>query len=154
MTNEEKARAIIGEDCKKENCLQCGGRYSAEKGGCAEYQKIMQMADWKDNQLKQLLSEHMEHATGQRLEAFMDLYRELFEQNAPENLQATRLSTTETDITKLLSTPRELCMDCYNWCAQEDVGQYDIPQCSEGCYPETHNYLIGLSNTCPKHLVQ
>lgn len=53
MTNEEKARAIIGEDCKKENCLQCGGRYSAEKGGCAEYQKIMQMAQWKDEQFKE-----------------------------------------------------------------------------------------------------
>ena len=52
MTNAEKARAIIGEDCKKENCLQCGGRYSAEKGGCIIYQKIMQMADWKDHQFK------------------------------------------------------------------------------------------------------
>lgn len=51
MSNEEKVRAIIGEDCKKENCLQCGGRYSAEKGGCAQYQKIMQMAQWKDEQL-------------------------------------------------------------------------------------------------------
>lgn len=55
MNNEEKARAIIGEDCKKENCLQCGGRYSAENGGCAQYQKIMQMAQWKDEQIKQLI---------------------------------------------------------------------------------------------------
>jgi len=74
--------------------------------------------------------------------------------NAPEIPQATRLSTTETDIAKQLSTPRELCMDCYNWCTQEDVGENDFPQCGEGCHPETHNYLIGLSNTCPKHLVQ
>ena len=51
MNNEVKARAIIGEDCKKENCLECGGRYSAEEGGCATYQKIMQMAQWKDEQL-------------------------------------------------------------------------------------------------------
>lgn len=55
MTNEEKARAIIGESCKKENCLYCGGRYSAEKGGCIIYQKIMQMAEWKDRQFKQNL---------------------------------------------------------------------------------------------------
>lgn len=51
MTNEEKARKIIGETCKKENCLQCGGRYSAEEGGCTEFQRIVEMAKWKDEQI-------------------------------------------------------------------------------------------------------
>lgn len=74
--------------------------------------------------------------------------------NAPEIPQVTRLSTTETDTAKRLSTPRELCKNCYNWCTQEDVGPYDFPQCGESCRPETHNYLMGLSETCPKHLVQ
>lgn len=72
--------------------------------------------------------------------------------NAPEIPQATRLSTTQpSSIADALSTPRELCKDCYNWCTQEDVGPNDFPQCGEGCH-QTHNYLIGLSNTCPKHL--
>lgn len=53
MTNEEKARAIIGEDCKKENCLDCGGRLSAAEGGCDVWQKIMQMAQWKDEEHEQ-----------------------------------------------------------------------------------------------------
>jgi len=56
LSNEEKARTIIGEDCKRENCLQCGGIYSAEKGGCVEYQKIMQMARWKDEQFDKFIS--------------------------------------------------------------------------------------------------
>jgi hypothetical protein len=56
MTNEEKARTIISEYCKKENCLQCGGKYSAEKGGCVEYQKIMQMAQWKDDRFYTILA--------------------------------------------------------------------------------------------------
>ncbi len=73
--------------------------------------------------------------------------------NAPENPQATRLSTAENNIAKRLSTPRELCKDCYNWCTQEDMGENDFPQCGE-FHPEAHNYLIGSSNTCPKHLVQ
>lgn len=59
-----------------------------------------------------------------------------------------------SDIAKLLSTPRDLCKTCYNWCTQEDVGEYDFPHCCEGSCYETHNYLIGLSDTCPKHLEQ
>lgn len=47
-TNEEKARQIIGEYCKRENCLECGGAYAAENGGCVHFQKLMQMAQWKD----------------------------------------------------------------------------------------------------------
>lgn len=54
MTNEDKARAIIGGDCKKENCLKCGSKYSAEEGGCVAYQRIMQMAQWKDERIKEL----------------------------------------------------------------------------------------------------
>ena len=50
--------------------------------GCC-FMSALGMAEWKDAQLKQLLSEHIEHATGQRFEAFMDLYRELFEQKRP-----------------------------------------------------------------------
>ena len=112
------------------------------------------MGEWKDNQLKQLLSEHMEHATGQRLEAFMDLYRELFEQNAPEIPQATQSSTTRpSNCYDALSIPRELCKDCYNWCTQEDVGFNDLPHCSENAY-DCRAYLLGTCDNCPKHLVQ
>lgn len=57
-----------------------------------------------------------------------------------------------TNIADLLRTPRELCFTCYNWCTQEDVGEYDFPQCSEGSSSEAHNYLIGLSDTCSRHL--
>lgn len=59
---------------------------------------------------------------------------------------------TMSSITELLQTPRELCLTCYNWCTQEDVGEHDWPQCSEGSCHEAYNYLIGLSDTCPKHL--
>lgn len=52
-----------------------------------------------------------------------------------------------------LYTPRELCQDCYNWNSQEDVGFNDFPQCGEGYRPEAHNYLIGLSNVCPLHMI-
>lgn len=84
MNNEEKARAIIGEDCKKENCLQCGGRYSAEKGGCAEYQKIMQMAQWKDEQYKNLIKERIDNCLltdayeGVQYETYVSLFKDLF----------------------------------------------------------------------------
>lgn len=152
MTNEDIATKFHDEveSFKGHTCYHHLGTYSD-----GVYNGALDMADWKDNQLKQLLSEHMEHATGQRLEAFMDLYRELFEQNAPEIPQATRLSTTQpSNIADTLFTPRELCKDCYNWCTQEDVGPYDFPHCGEGFHPETHNYLIGLSSTCPEHLVQ
>lgn len=151
MTNEDIATKFYDdvETLKGHPCYHHLGTYSD-----GVYNGALDMAEWKDNKLKQLLSEHMEHATGQRLEAFMDLYRELFEQNAPEIHQETRLSTYENDIAKQLSTPRELCKDCYNWCTQEDVGPYDLPQCGEGCHPETRKYLIGLANTCPRHLVQ
>ena len=43
------------------------------------YQAAMHMAEWKDERVKQTLDEHLKHATGERAEAFMDLYRELFE---------------------------------------------------------------------------
>ena len=57
-----------------------------------------------------------------------------------------------SDVAELLQTPRELCLTCYNWCTQEDVGEYDLPHCSEGIHYEAHNYIIGLSDSCPKHL--
>ncbi len=72
--------------------------------------------------------------------------------NAPENPQATRLSTAENNIAKRLSTPRELCKDCYNWLTQYDVGEYDLPHCAENAF-DAHAYLIGTSNTCSKHIV-
>lgn len=50
MTNEEKARQLIGENCKSENCLECGGRLSAENGGCVQFHRIIKMAEWKDEQ--------------------------------------------------------------------------------------------------------
>lgn len=139
MTNEEKARDI-GDNYYENNIS-----YAAEAAA-------IEMGEWKDNQLKQLLSEHIEHATGQRLEVFMDLYRELFEQNAPEIPQTTRLSTYETDIANLLSTPRELCKNCYNWCTQEDVGTNDFPHCIENAY-DCRAYLLGTHDNCPKLLV-
>lgn len=107
MTNEDIATKFYDdvESLKGHPCYHHLGTYSD-----GVYNGALDMAEWKDNQLKQLLSEHMEHATGQRLEAFMDLYRELFEQNAPENPQATRLSTTRpSNCYDALSTPRELC---------------------------------------------
>lgn len=57
MKNEEKARKIIGNDCKKENCLECGGRLSAEKG-CAKFRQIMEMAEWKDKCFNEVI-EHL-----------------------------------------------------------------------------------------------
>lgn len=56
------------------------------------------------------------------------------------------------DIAELLRTPRELCKTCYNWCSQEDVGEYDWPQCSESDDFDCHDYLIHNRNNCPKHL--
>ena len=91
MTNEEKARAIIGEDCKKENCLQCGGIYSAEKGGCAKYQKIMQMAQWKDEQFKHLLIEKTKLLSSSAAQdsvkrcTIEEIYRELFNEEIPNS---------------------------------------------------------------------
>lgn len=117
----------------------------------AAYRAAYSMGEWKDSQLKQLISEHMEHATGQRLEAFMDLYRELFEQNAPEKPQATRLSTTQpSNIAEALSTPRELCINCYNWLTPEN--NYDLPHCLENAY-DCRAYLLGTHDYCPKNIV-
>lgn len=138
MTNVEQAKEIARK-----------WYYDNANPNDAAYRAAYSMGEWKDNQLKQLLSEHMEHATGQRLEAFMDLYRELFEQNAPENPQATRLSTTQpSNIADALSTPRELCMNCYNWLTPED----DLPHCLENAY-DCRAYLLGTHDNCPKHIV-
>jgi hypothetical protein len=147
MTNDEKASQLYDEV----ECLK-GTSYYNHIGTYSDgvYCGALDMAEWKDSQLKQLLSEHMGHATGQRLEAFMDLYRELFEQNAPENPQATRLSTTQpSNIADALSTPRELCMNCYNWVTPEFN---DIPHCIENAY-DCRAYLLGRHDNCPKHLV-
>lgn len=57
------------------------------------------------------------------------------------------------DIAKLLSTPRELCKTCYNWCTQEDVGEHDWPQCSEAFDWDCYWYLTRKNDTCPKHLI-
>ena len=56
------------------------------------------------------------------------------------------------DIPKLLSTPRELCETCYNWCSQEDVGPHDWPQCVNSGDYDCYNYLMHYTNDCPKHL--
>lgn len=60
MTEEQKAIELIG--CEgRSNCIKCGGRLSVEKG-CSEFQNIMAMAQWKDEQIKdkieQFFSEH------------------------------------------------------------------------------------------------
>lgn len=142
MTNDEKSKEIAR-----------FWYYDNANPNDAAYRAAFSMGEWKDNQLKQLLSERMEHATGQRLEAFMDLYRELFEQNAPELPQATQSSTTRpSNCYDALSTPRELCKDCYNWLTQEDVGFNDLPHCIENTF-DCHAYLLGTCDNYPKHLV-
>lgn len=48
ITDEQKAIELIG--CEgRSNCIKCGGRLSVEKG-CSEFQNIMAMAQWKDEQ--------------------------------------------------------------------------------------------------------
>lgn len=47
------------------------------------------------------------------------------------------------------SIPRELCLKCYDWCSQEDVGWNDIPHCLHDDY-RCIDYLRGLTNDCPK----
>ena len=94
MTNEDKARAIISEDCKKENCLQCGGIYSAEKGGCAEYQKIMQMACWKDEQLESKLIQiiilaQQGYTSGATDEMILKHCKEIIKENHEHNTTKT-----------------------------------------------------------------
>ena len=69
--------------------------------------------------------------------------------NAPENPQATRLSTTQpSNIADVFSTPRELCMNCYYWLTPED----DLQHCIENSY-DCRAYLLGTHDNCPKHLV-
>ena len=48
MTNEEKAQEIIG--CNRENCLECGGSLSVEKG-CVSFRRMIEMAEWKEQQM-------------------------------------------------------------------------------------------------------
>lgn len=89
MNNEEKARLIIGEDCKKERCLECGGRYSAEKEGCVQFQKIMQMAQRKDEQVKQLLIKKTKLLSPSAAQdsvkrcTIEEIYQELFNEEIP-----------------------------------------------------------------------
>ena len=59
----------------------------------------------------------------------------------------------QIDYAKLLSTPREMCKECYNWLTQEDVSENDLPHCECGEY-ESHNYLIYLRDDCPHQLIQ
>jgi hypothetical protein len=71
--------------------------------------------------------------------------------NAPEKPQATRLSTTQpSNIADALSTPRELCMNCYHWLTPEN--NMDLPHCLENAY-DCRAYLLGICDNCPKHLV-
>ena len=68
MTNEEKAKEIA------ENSRQYFYHDEYECGlACA-----LRMAKWKDEALKEILDERIEHSTGYRAEAFMDLYNQLF----------------------------------------------------------------------------
>lgn len=71
MTNEQKAKELA-------NYIEFGNWGTLNPDA---YRAAIKMAEWKDSQLKQLLSERIAHTTGQRLEAFIHLYRELFEQN-------------------------------------------------------------------------
>lgn len=49
--------------------------------------------------------------------------------------------------------PRELCKTCYNWLSQEDVGENDIPHCTDDKSNERH-YLNGDCDTCESYLNQ
>lgn len=48
------------------------------------------------------------------------------------------------------SIPRKLCETCYNWCSQEDVGEYDIPHCVEADYA-CRDYLTHYKDECQKY---
>lgn len=50
MTNEEKAREIIGGGCNKQNCSECGGSLSVAEG-CVEFRHLKEMAEWKEKQM-------------------------------------------------------------------------------------------------------
>lgn len=52
----------------------------------------------------------------------------------------------ELDIANVLSTPKELCNTCIDWC---DGDFNDIPHCVNSKFYETHDYLFGETNTCP-----
>lgn len=97
MTHEQK----IKEYCER--------KYRKE-GGFATRETVAQamtfIAKWKDKQLKQILDERIEHSTGERHEAFMNLYRQLFEQNAIsdsfEYTHKTQPTPTNASKTQLL----------------------------------------------------
>lgn len=58
-----------------------------------------------------------------------------------------------SNVAEMLRTPRELCLTCYNWCTQEDVGEYDWPQCENSADYDCYRYLTHQRENCPKHLI-
>ena len=50
------------------------------------------------------------------------------------------------DIAKVLSTPKELCKHCLEWC---DGDFNDIPHCVDGHNGGVREYLFGHTDTCP-----
>ena len=58
------------------------------------------------------------------------------------------------DYAKLLSTPREMCKECYEWLTQEDVGEHDTPHCTRSGDYECGDYLTYFRDDCPYQLIQ
>lgn len=50
MTNEEKAKKIIGGECNRQDCHECGGSLSVVEG-CVEFIHLKEMAEWKEKQM-------------------------------------------------------------------------------------------------------
>jgi hypothetical protein len=56
ISNEQKAQQIIG--CNRANCFECGGSLSVANG-CTEFERIIAMAEWKDEQEVEFLQSLM-----------------------------------------------------------------------------------------------
>lgn len=59
MTNEEKAREIIGGGCNKKGCRECGGSLSVAEG-CVEFRHLKEMSEWKEKQMIEKACEWLE----------------------------------------------------------------------------------------------
>lgn len=50
-----------------------------------------------------------------------------------------------------LHTPRKLCLSCWEWNTQEDVGEHGDPGCCAKDFIETGKYLSGKQDTCHEY---
>ena len=51
-----------------------------------------------------------------------------------------------------LFVPRELCLSCYNWLTQADVGPHNHPSCTDSDKTCCRDYLYHRREDCPNHL--